>query len=383
MEFLQKLLNIENKKMNLLLCSPVSKDAKQAGGISVWANNILEYLYFDKQENIQYKVVACDRTSRINENTGIIKRLWCGIQDYLSIVKDIKQHLKNEHIDVVHVNSTASISSIKDILIACVAHRYGAKVAVHYHFGRIPKLIKQNNWEWKLVEKAIKMADMAIVMDNCSYEALQDLGFKNIVNIPNPYSTALEKQVNAIEGTVERVKHRILYIGRAFRLKGIYELTEACTRIDNIELRVVGPYDEADKQNLLALCNNAPWFHLIGPIPHDKVLEELMACEVFVLPSYSEGFPNAILESMMCKTPIITTPVGAISQMLELDTDNPCGISVGVKSVDDIAVAIARVIDNDDLKKDMTERAYHKVRTEFNLQTVGAKLCATWKDMLK
>ena len=369
--------------MKILLCSPVSKDAKQAGGISVWANNILEYLDFNQKENLSCEVVACDRTSRINENTGTLNRIWSGIKDYLAIVNEIKLHLKQKHFDVVHVNSTASISSIKDIFIIHLAHRYGAKVVIHYHFGRIPKLIRQNNWEWKFVKLVTKIADAVIVMDNNSYAALTELGLKNIFNIPNPYSTVLEEQVNAIKASIKRVKRRVLYIGRVFRLKGIYELTEACMRVDNIELRVVGPYDEADKQNLLALCKNAPWFHFVGPITHDKVLEELMACEVFVLPSYSEGFPNAILESMMCKTPIIATPVGAIPQMLEFGSDHPCGISIGVKNVNDIMVAIARIIDNEEMKEDLTARAYHKVRNEYNIHAVGAQLYATWKEIQK
>ena len=368
--------------MKVLLCTPISKDAKQAGGISVWANNILEYLNINSQKNVSYDVVACDRTIRINENTGIIKRLWCGIQDYLAIVKDIKKRLKEKNFDVVHVNTTASISSIKDILIVKVAHRYGVKVVLHYHFGRIPKLSKQNNWEWKLVKKVITLADATIVMDRNSYVALIALGFKNVYNIPNPYSTELEKRVNALEGTIEKVKHRVLFISRAFRLKGVYELVEACTRINNIELRVVGPYDEVDKQNLHALCNNAPWFHFVGPVSHEKVLEELMACDVFVLPSYSEGFPNAILECMMCKTPIITTPVGAIPQMLALDSEHPCGISIRVKNVDDIIEAITSIIDDEAKKKDMVERAYHRVRTQYNLQAVGDQLCATWKGIM-
>lgn len=368
--------------MRLLLCTPICKDAKKAGGIAIWANNILEFINTNLQNDVSFEVIACDRSKRINENTSIFKRLWSGVQDYLVIVRNIKKRLKKESFDVVHVNSTASISSIKDLLIIKIAHHYNAKVVIHYHFGRIPKLVKQNNWEWMLVKKTIALADATIVMDRNSYVTLIDLGFKNVSNIPNPYSVALEKRIDSLVGTIERVKHRVLFIGRAFRLKGIYELVEACKTLDNVELRVVGPYDQEDKQNLQILCDNASWFHFIGPISHEKVLEELMACDVFVLPSYSEGFPNAILESMMCKTPIITTPVGAIPEILELDTEHPLGMSVRVQNVEDLVVAINRIIDDDAMKKEMTERAFHKVKTQYNLQTVGFQLYNTWIDLL-
>ena len=368
--------------MKLLLCTPICKDAKSAGGIAIWANNILEFIKAHLQDDVCCEVIPCDRSERINENTSIFKRLWCGVQDYFVIVHNIKKRLKEDSFDVIHINSTASISSIKDLLIVMLAHHYNAKVVIHYHFGRIPKLIQKRNWEWMLVKKTIELADATIVMDRNSYLSLIQLGFNNINNIPNPYSVEFEKRVDAFVGAVKRVKHRVLFIGRAFRLKGIYELVEACKSLDNVELRVVGPYDQEDKINLHILCNNASWFHFIGPVSHEKVLEELMACDVFVLPSYSEGFPNAILECMMCKTPIITTPVGAIPEILELDTEHPLGMSVRVQNVEDLVVAINRIIDDDAMKKEMTERAFHKVKTQYNLQTVGFQLYNTWIDLL-
>jgi glycosyltransferase involved in cell wall biosynthesis len=54
---------------------------------------------------------------------------------------------------------------------------------------------------------------------------------------------------------------------------------------------------------------------------------------IFVLPTYTEGFPNVILECMASGCPIITTPVGAIPDMLQFGSTQACGACVDVKDV--------------------------------------------------
>lgn len=360
----------------VLLCSPYNSTINTPGGISVWAQNIVSYNK-EHNEEIIIEVISTDRSKPMNENTGKLKRLYYGVKDYLGFIKQIRKKLDTKQYDVIHINTTASISSLKDLVICRIAKKRGVKTVLHYHFGRIPELIIQNNWEWKLLHKAITTCDMAIVMDNMSYDALCGIGITHVVNIPNPYSPALEHQIEKLKGSIKRVPKRVLFVSRVFRKKGIYELVEACNKISNITLRVVGSYEESDKQNLLNMAKEGNWLDLVGPVPHDKVLEELMACDLFVLPTYTEGFPNAILESMLCEAPTIVTPVGAIPQMLDF-AGEPCGYSIRPQNVDDIVNAILDLLNDNKKKIEMTERGVKRVKENYSLSAVCQHLYSVW-----
>lgn len=364
--------------MKVLLCTPYDLSGKTPGGISVWAKNIIEYNHIHP-EDVVIDVLDCTRTNSINENTGKLKRLYYGIKDYLNIIKQIKQKTKSHDYDVLHINTTASWSAIKDIVLCKLMKKRGVKAVLHYHFGRIPSLLKANDWECKLVRKSIKHAHKAIVMDHDSYKALLDAGFENVVEIPNPYSPALEALVEKLRENIQRKPHRVLFAGRVFKKKGVYELVQACSQIEGIELRMVGPCEEVDKNKLLEIANHGSWINFVGPVTQEKVIEEMVACDIFVMPTYTEGFPNAVLECMITRTPIIVTPVGAIPEMLDFD-DNPCGVKIRPQNVEDIVEAIRSTLDNETLKNELTDRAYHRIHKFYSLPIVGQQLYSVWRS---
>ena len=130
---------------------------------------------------------------------------------------------------------------------------------------------------------------------------------------------------------------------------------------------------------MLEIANHGKWIDFVGPVTQEKVIEEMMACDLFVMPTYTEGFPNAVLECMLTQTPIIVTPVGAIPEMLDFD-NNPCGIKIRPQNVEDIVVAIRSAIDNEELKNDLTYRACCRVRELFSLPKIGQQLYSVWRS---
>ena len=365
--------------MKVLLCTPYDFSGKTPGGISVWAKNIIDYQENHADNDIHIDIFSFTRSRYINENTSKIKRILYGIYDYIGFIIKINNIVKKNNYNIVHITTTASLGTIKDIVLCYLLKKNNVKVFLHYHFGRIPTLAKIKNWEWYLICRSIKLSYKSIVMDHNSYLTLKNNNIVNICEIPNPYSPELDKQVENFEGKIKRIGHRILFIGRVFRQKGIYELVQACTKISNIELRIIGPYEEVDKQNLLNIANNGDWIQFIGPIAHENVIKELMAADIFVMPTYTEGFPNAVLECMISKTPIIVTPVGAIPEMLDFDND-PCGVKIRIKNVDDIVDAISSLINNMKKKIELTDRAYKRVKEKYNINIVVKMLFDLWKE---
>ena len=107
-----------------------------------------------------------------------------------------------------------------------------------------------------------------------------------------------------------------------------------------------------------------------------------MTCSVFVLPSHTEGFPNVILESMACGCPIVATPVGAIPEMLDADSEKPCGVIVPVNDSVQLRTAIERILDDPAYASLISDNARQKVNEEYSMPKVWNQLVGIWREVV-
>lgn len=140
---------------------------------------------------------------------------------------------------------------------------------------------------------------------------------------------------------------KLLYLGRLDKDKGVYELIEAMSKLnkDNFKLEIVG--DGIEKQNIakeikkLNLENN---IILRGSITNkDKIREAYLNADLYILPTYHEGFPRTLYEAMIFGVPILTTFVGGIPGLMK---DGYNCLKINVKSSDDIVDKINFILNN-------------------------------------
>ena len=369
--------------MRVLLCSPYlqGKDIHK-GGINIWANNILEYYQSQNNAQIEITPISFDRKHFINASTGILKRAYLGVKELSVSIADAKHELKRHHYDVVHICTSASMSLMKDLILLRLAKMYGAKSIVHLHFGRTPELVVRNNWEWKLLKKVLQKADSVVSMDMYTYKALRELNYNNVYYCPNPLSKAIIDQVESEKGTIERDSNKLLFVGHVLPSKGVYELVTACKEVDGIELHIVGKAEANiidDLRRIASEHNDGDWLKIRGEMSHDNVLRELMSAGLFVFPSYTEGFPNAILEAMACGCPIASSNVGAIPEMLNIEKE-ACGVCYNAQSYSEVVNAIKLLLSDADLRRKYTLMAESRVYSEYTIDRVYEKLVSIWKE---
>lgn len=369
--------------MKVMLCTPYMKTPDNIpGGIGIWGKNMLEY-YHTINSDIELYPVSFDRKNYVSVDTSTIVRLVSSLQ-FLSAVNEARQILRKVHPDVLHVCTSASLSLVKDLMLVKMAKRYGAKSVVHFRFGRIPELIQQKNWEWRLLHAVIENASHVVTIDQKSYKALQNLGYNKISYCPNALFMPILNRINGLAYTVERIPGKLLFVGHVLPSKGVYELVEACKQFDGIELHIIGKAEEPVRSELIQIAaekDGGSWMKMRGEIPHDEVLREMMSASVFVFPSYTEGFPNVILEAMACGCPIVTTTVGAIPEMLDVANGNNYGICVEPQSTQAFANGLKQMLSDPNYANRCAENAKKRVNEMYAVPVVWGQLSNIWKNV--
>lgn len=363
--------------MKILFATPFGT---ATGGIVKWAQHIVGYYNSIDNKECEIDILQMDRQSFTNIDSAI-KRAYYGVRDYYKFLLGEKKMMQSEKYDIFHLVSSASISLFKDLIMLHVANKRGVKSVVHFHFGRIPQLAKANNWEWKMICKVVKTATTTIVLDKASLETLKKAGFNNVLQLPNPVAP---KVAEIIENTTREIKPRtLLFAGHGIRTKGVYELVNACKQIPNIKLKMIGNIADEVKKELQAMAENADWLNVTGEYPYEKTIKEMLSCDVFVLPTYTEGFPNVILESMACGCAIVTTPVGAIPEMLEEENGQRYGILVEPKKAQELKEGIEAMLNDETLKAECRKNVQQRVNERYNIDAVWRQMLNIWTETIK
>ena len=118
---------------------------------------------------------------------------------------------------------------------------------------------------------------------------------------------------------LEDNKKYILSLSRLSHKKGLEYLFKAFSSLDakDTELVVVG--DGPLKEKLVIMASDlkiANKVKFIGSVPHKETYLWYNAADVYCLPSLWEGCPNVIIESLACGTPVVSTKVGGIPDLV-------------------------------------------------------------------
>jgi glycosyltransferase involved in cell wall biosynthesis len=170
------------------------------------------------------------------------------------------------------------------------------------------------------------------------------------------------------------------YIGRLSREKGVQNFTLALPAIigSHKDLRVFIGGDGELKDSIVDSLKGfdlTDKVNLPGWISHEDLPSYLNQLHLLIIPSYTEGLPNIMLEAMACGTPVLVTPVGAIPDVIR---DGETGFIMEDNSPKCIAINVTRALGSPDLER-VAERGRKFVEENYTFESVVGR----WKTIFE
>ena len=120
----------------------------------------------------------------------------------------------------------------------------------------------------------------------------------------------------------------------------------------------------------IRLCAN---ISVLPPVAQNSLVEYLNLSDIFVLPSYSEGLSNSLMEAMAVGLPVVATKVGDNTKLVK---NGYTGLLIEPKSVEQIIVSLRKLILNADLRNDLGSNALAMMRSIYGNNKLGPELYA-------
>jgi glycosyltransferase involved in cell wall biosynthesis len=167
-----------------------------------------------------------------------------------------------------------------------------------------------------------------VIQFDAEYTKIQTRRYVKAKTVVIPTSFVNGKEIEEIKKDIntEEIKQKmgikdnelfILFVGRLSRIKNVTGLIKVLVNLKKgFKLVLVG--DGPERGNIEKLVKDFGLerkVRMIGQRPHEKTLSIIRACDVLILPSLMEQFPQVVLEGLALEKPVIATNVGGIPEI--------------------------------------------------------------------
>lgn len=177
---------------------------------------------------------------------------------------------------------------------------------------------------------------------------------------------------------------RLLYHGRVDARKGVLDLIDAVGGLTDggrdvtLVLSGVGPDVAPAAQRVTELGLDAR-VRTLGAVDYADAPDVYRQGDVFVSPTYAEGFSNTILEAMASGLPIVSTRSVGVVDCLR---DGENGLLVQPGDVPGLAGAVERLIDDEPLRRRLAATALDEVRRCYAWPVVADRIVDVYRSLL-
>ena len=341
---------MKKEKFRVLLVGP---HLSCKGGITTVFKNYINY----KNDFVIFKL----HSVRL-DGSKILKLIYIFPSIFLFIIRIIFCKY-----DIIHIHPSENYGYYRYIPFLLISKLFNKKILLHMHACKFDKFYHSlTSLKKKTVRVTMNMADAIICLSDT---------WKNI------YEKITENKIYIIHNTVKSpnsnfysIKSKaITFLGFIGDRKGLFDLFEALSIIKKTEDFKIEIGGAGDLERMYMLINKYQLddfveFH--GWVDQKEKHEILKRTAIFVLPSYNEGLPMVLLEAMSYGIPIISTTVGGIPELVNINN----GYLVKPGDINGLKSSIEELLKNKKHRKKLSKNNFDKIQNQFSMRVTFEKL---------
>jgi glycosyltransferase involved in cell wall biosynthesis len=262
-----------------------------------------------------FEVIIIEERSSLNSDRSFLpKKLFRRLQEHGWIFLKTFQ----KKVDFFYITFSISfIGGLKTLFsILCFRLSSGGKVILHIHRGDFTMWHDKSAFNKYLASLVVKLSSKIIVLSEIQKAEFEKRFVKPVFVLHNTVECEYSYPAR------ERKNNRFIFISNYLQDKGIIDLLEVFSNLlsvyPDISLYTYGAFPNAEIKDRILSYNNQQ-IHIGDVITGKEKFAEIERADCLILPSFNEGEPVILLEAMSVGTPVISTSVGSIPELLGND----------------------------------------------------------------
>lgn len=365
--------NHDMKKKVLIVGGFPSPNTPIFGGIVTSCQTLLNSSFAD-----HYELILVDSTQISNPPPSIGVRGWLAFRRCMIFVKKFF----SEKPDAVILFTADGLSVIEKGTMAWLVKLKKTPVFLFPRAGNLITAIETSHLKKFVFLAAMRGATHILCQGPAWQRFTMDILKLSKENSPIIYNWTSTPEMLALgelrASTPKNTTPSLLFLGWLEREKGIHELLDATLDLSykyKFHLIIAGKgHAEEQARNFVQNHNLQKIIEFVGWVEGQEKEKLLSKSDILILPSWAEGFPNAIIEAMSAKLAVIVTTVGMIPDLIE---NNRQALLIPPKNKEELKLAIEKLLCDRQFREQLAENGHVFARDNFSVEQSVAKLTTT------
>lgn len=306
-----------------------------------------------------------------------------GVAAQVKVLARLALCIRRERAEIVHIHTCSGFAFWRDSLHAAAARAAGCRVVWHVHGGYFEQFSAHLGAVGRrCLRRSLGLGSATIVLSDEWAKRLHRFAGQTCLRV-----VANGVPVPSVGSRPTSPVPHFLFVGNLGPAKGPQDLIAAVGLARQSDFRgavsLAGLETEPGQRSLLetriAQCGCDSRVRFLGAVSGREKETVLANSDCFVLPSYAEGLPMAMLEAMAYGMPVIATRVGAIPEVV---TDGVEGFLIEPGDVVALADRLVRMERDPSLRHRMGQAARKRVEQGYSIETMVERLMAVYNEVL-